>query len=151
MPFKIVQTREKGNILLSIVPDQWEFDRTLRWPQSGKLKPSVFNALIRDETSVPGDDWLKVKCRLKRQCATYDEAVFNVKPMYNRSDTDTDISLPPPPHADLPVKRKIVDRLTIGRTNATDFTDVVSVIFIFRVWNSFNFGFCSLPVRTIEC
>lgn len=118
MPFKIVQTKEKGNILLSIVPDQWEFDRTLRWLQSGKLKPSVFNALIRDENSVPDDDWLKVKCCLKRQCATYDEAVVDVKQMYNRSDTDTDISMPPPPPANLPVKRKMVDRLSVDRLAA---------------------------------
>lgn len=130
MPFKIVQTRESNHILLSVVPDRWELDGKLKWPKSSeiKIKKSAFTAMQRDENTVPGDNWTAIKCRLKRQCPTYDEAVAQSKVMSDNSDTsDASDAMPPPTF--LPAKRKIVNRMRIARAPATDFNDVVSVIF----------------------
>lgn len=129
MPFKIIQTKERGNILLSVVPDCWELDGIVKWPQSGKIKISTFIAMQRDENSLPGIDWVDVKCRLKRQCATYEEAVKQSKEMSDQSDTEASDAMPPP--VVLPPKRKMVDRKTIGRAPVTDFGDLVSNFFDF--------------------
>lgn len=123
MPFKIVQTKEKNHILLSIVPEGWESDNKLRWPNSGQVKKAEFNSMLRDENCAPRDNWLEVKCRVKRLCKTYDEAVAQSKVMSDQSDTDASDSMPPP---SVPAKRKSVNRMTIARTPATDFNDVVS-------------------------
>lgn len=119
MPFKIVQTKEKSGILLSIVPDRWELDGVLKWPQHGKIKPTSLASMQRDEKSVPANDWMELKCRLKRQCATYEDALRQTREMSEASDTDgTDHSMPPPTL--LPKKRNMVNRNTIGRQPASD-------------------------------
>lgn len=132
MPFKIVQTKEKGRILLSVVPDSWESDGKLKWPPKGKLKTTTFKNMLCDENIVPGVDWVEVKCRSKQVCSTYDEAVALTKQMSDQSDTDPSASdvMPPPL---LPAKRKIVHRDTIGRVLATDFNNVVWNLMIFSM------------------
>lgn len=124
MPFKIVQTKERGEILLSVVPSRWELDGVLKWPRSGTIKPSTFHSMQQDENSVPSTDWIEVKCRLKRQYPTYDEAKSYSKQMSDQSDTEESDHMPPP--ASIPLKRKVINREIIGRIPANDYSDVVS-------------------------
>lgn len=120
MPFKLVQTKEKSRILLSIVPQRWEANNTLKWPKTGQVKKSEFNSMLRDENSSPGENWMEVNCRVKRVCSAYAEALALSKEMSDKSDTDASDAMPPPA---LPAKRKTFP----FRAPATDFNDVVSI------------------------
>lgn len=121
MPFKLVQTREKSRILLSIVPQRWEVNNKLKWPNNGQVKKSEFNRMLRDENSSPGKNWMEINCRVKRECSTYAEALTLSKEMSDKSDTDASDAMPPP---QLPPKRKTGGSF---HSPATDFNDVVSM------------------------
>ncbi|XP_049693944.2 uncharacterized protein LOC126054091 isoform X3 [Helicoverpa armigera] len=90
MPFKIVQTIEKGNIVLTCVPHQWESDGVLYWPR--KQTQSQTSKLQKDEGSWPDESWEKINCAVKRRSIkTYQNAIHEIDIMSNNSDTEPDI------------------------------------------------------------
>lgn len=132
MPFKIVQTREKRGTLLTVVPGLWESNGILKWPASGTIKSSAFKELLRDENNIPDPKWVPVKCYLKRECPTYEEAVRESSKMSDMSDTDTDSTLP---EEKLPAKRQVKNREIIGRSTSINFDNVVSHFLILNLLN----------------
>ncbi|KAF9791794.1 hypothetical protein SFRURICE_020193 [Spodoptera frugiperda] len=88
MPFKIVQTIERGKKFLSCVPSSWENENLLLWPRKGSKKHQ------RNEYSVPGEDWISIPCQLKRSDLTYDEAQMELALMQRESDTEEERRLP---------------------------------------------------------
>lgn len=96
MPYKIVQTLEKGKSVLTSIPDTWENDGILMWPKKLSEK------LRKNEKNYPQDDWLKSNCIVKRRnISTYEEAEQEVENMCKYSDTeqfdDTENEDPCPP------------------------------------------------------
>ncbi|XP_058822792.1 uncharacterized protein LOC131684165 isoform X2 [Topomyia yanbarensis] len=59
--FTIVQTKEAGRMVLSIVPHQWVNGKYLSWPDKKA------NKLIKDPSSKPGKTWNKMLCTVKRR------------------------------------------------------------------------------------
>lgn len=100
MPFKIVQTKENGEHLLTVVPSRWELDGILKRLVSRTLSVQTFERMQQGENSVPS-----VKCRLKRQYSTYKEAKSVSKKMSDESDTEGSDRMPPPT-VTIPLKRK---------------------------------------------
>lgn len=95
MPFKIVQTIEKGETCLTVIPAQWEKDGILYWP-----KKSAVAKLSLDEKSVPSETWESINCVRKRILPTRREAELELEKMEGLSDTEIDETsflLPPPP------------------------------------------------------
>ncbi|XP_063635192.1 uncharacterized protein LOC134805937 [Cydia splendana] len=85
MPFKIVQTLERGGYRLTVVPSLWESNNILRWPPKSKNILRV----IKDESSKPGTDWEKMKCNVKRrQLSSYAQAEMELEIMERQSETD---------------------------------------------------------------
>lgn len=64
MPYKIVQTIEKGRAVLTSIPDTWGNSGILLWPkkQSDKLKK-----MKKNEKNYPQDNWVKSSCIVKRR------------------------------------------------------------------------------------
>ncbi|RVE41708.1 hypothetical protein evm_013639 [Chilo suppressalis] len=90
MPFKIVQTIEKGEIVLTCVPHQWESSGVLYWPR--KQKQSLTRKLQKDEGSQPDDTWAQINCAVKRRnIKTYQDAINEIDIMSNKSETETEI------------------------------------------------------------
>lgn len=90
MPFKIVQTVEKGRPRLSIVPSVWEDSGKLFWPTE-KVKNRA--RLAKDENSFPSPNWDILDCVVKRSyVATYAEAQTELRIMENYTDTDNETS-----------------------------------------------------------
>lgn len=90
MPFKIVQTVEKGRPRLCIVPSIWEEDGKLFWPTE-KIKNR--SRLVRDETSFPSPNWDILDCTVKRtNIETYMAAEHEIQIMENHTDTDNETS-----------------------------------------------------------
>lgn len=84
MPYKIVQTLERGKLRLSIVPSSWEDKGNLWWPPKKILEKS-----IRDDQSKPTKDWKLMNCILKRNnIPTYQQADNELSIMEQNSDTD---------------------------------------------------------------
>lgn len=95
MPFKIVQTIEKGENCLTVVPARWEESGVLFWP-----KKSVVAKLSLDENSVPEANWERIDCVKKRDFTSRAEAEQEIERMEAISDTEADEnSAPPPPPA----------------------------------------------------
>lgn len=92
MPFKVVQTSERGKTLLSCVPQKWESDGILMWPRSKADK------LLKAEESTPNEEWLSMTCTVKRNNLSYHEAqlAMNLMSDYTDTDEDNNCSLPPP-------------------------------------------------------
>lgn len=85
MPFKIVQTQEKGTTKLSIVPSAWEAGGKLYWPPNN-LK---IGKLIKDDKSKPGPSWQAMPCILKRKnLFNYHDADMELMIMEECTDTD---------------------------------------------------------------
>lgn len=125
MAFKIVQTKEKGKNLLTIVPHLWESNEKIKWPcKSGQITAKEFKQMLLDKNSIPSGDWIEVKCRLKRDNLSYEQAVAETKVMSDQSDTEASDSMPPPSKP-LPARRKVLDRENIGRPVALDFSSFV--------------------------
>lgn len=82
MPFKIVQTLERGRTFLSCVPRTWETANVLLWPRKGSKK------LQKNENSIPGEDWISTYCQLKRSDLSYEEAQTELVRMQRESDTE---------------------------------------------------------------
>lgn len=82
MPFKIVQTFERGRKFLSCVPSSWENDNLLLWPRKGSKRLQI------NEYAIPGEDWISTPCRLKRCDLTYDDAQMELARMQHESDTE---------------------------------------------------------------
>lgn len=90
MPFKIVQTLEKGRPRLCIVPSIWEEDGKLFWPTENIKNRS---RLARDETSFPSPNWDILDCAVKRNdIKTYMAAEHEIQIMENHTDTDNETS-----------------------------------------------------------
>lgn len=90
MPFKIVQTVEKGRPRLSIVPSVWEDGGKLFWPTE-KVKNRA--RLVKDENSFPSPNWDILDCVVKRSnIAMYAVAQTELQNMENCTDTDNETS-----------------------------------------------------------
>ncbi|KAL4702371.1 hypothetical protein ACJJTC_018283 [Scirpophaga incertulas] len=84
MPYKIVQTIEKGRPVLTAVPDGWEINGTLFWPKKHEK-------LRRIEYSKPETNWRPINCILKRSnLSSFSQAEHEINSMSNASDTETD-------------------------------------------------------------
>ncbi|RVE41713.1 hypothetical protein evm_013644 [Chilo suppressalis] len=84
MPYKIVQTIEKGRPVLTAVPDGWEISGTLFWPKKHEK-------LRRIEHSKPETNWRPINCILKRSnLSSFSQAEQEIDSMSNASDTETD-------------------------------------------------------------
>ncbi|KAG5870559.1 hypothetical protein JTB14_010625 [Gonioctena quinquepunctata] len=59
--FKIVETIEKGNKELTVVPKRWEQCGTLFWPKKFAYKYQ------QDPKSAPDPNWMFIPCKTKRQ------------------------------------------------------------------------------------
>lgn len=85
MPYKIVQTYEKGFSRLTIVPTFWEAKGILHWPPKNRRHPK----LIRDDRSRPGPGWDTFRCVVKRKdLPSYEEADAELRIMEQHTDTD---------------------------------------------------------------
>lgn len=82
MPFKVVQTIERGTICISAVPSGWEKDGTLWWPPKSQM------GAVLDENSAPKDKWKSFSCIVKRQFKTYKEASEEAEKMEAETDTE---------------------------------------------------------------
>lgn len=60
--YKIVETIEEGEKLLTVIPSCWEKDGILSWPTNCKNVDS-----LRKKCIVPAPNWSKEKCILKRE------------------------------------------------------------------------------------
>lgn len=84
MPYKIVQTVEKGKKTLVVIPSLWENEGKLWWPPR-----NIQFKVMKDEQSKPGNDWKLMKCILKRSnILTYQQADSELSFMEENSDTD---------------------------------------------------------------
>ncbi|KAJ8729031.1 hypothetical protein PYW07_006727 [Mythimna separata] len=85
MPYKIVQTIERGKTILVIVPSLWEENGNLWWPP----KKTQYK-LMKDEQSKPDKkEWKLMDCILKRNnILTYQQAEAELSIMEDNSDTD---------------------------------------------------------------
>lgn len=89
MSFKIVSTKEKKGICFCVVPDQWENDGTLFWPEH--LSYSQREALRRNSTSCPEDDWSSLPCILKLTgLSNFKDALHFEKQFTECTDTDAE-------------------------------------------------------------
>lgn len=95
MPYKIVQTREKGQTKLAIIPTSWEKNGKLWWPPK-KLE----YRLTKDEQSKPDKkEWTLMDCILKRNnIQTYEHANAELLTMEENSDTDFNDTYMVAPH-----------------------------------------------------
>ncbi|XP_041983125.1 uncharacterized protein LOC121736130 [Aricia agestis] len=85
MPFKIVETTENGNSLLTTVPANWEHRGTLYWPRKNEA------ILIKAEDSTPEINWKSMPCIVKRNnIPNYESSEQQIALMSDMSDTDTD-------------------------------------------------------------
>lgn len=85
MPFKVVQTMERGRLRLTAVPDRWEQNGTLFWPKNKQEK------LRRQENCDPDETWTTINCIVKRtNLRTFKDAENEIDVMSDRSDTETD-------------------------------------------------------------
>lgn len=83
MPYKIIQTQEKGRSVLTSIPISWENDGILFWPKKYAEK------LKMNDQNTAQDNWLKSACILKRKdISTYGEAEKEIELMCNQSDTE---------------------------------------------------------------
>ncbi|XP_045511410.1 uncharacterized protein LOC123706270 [Colias croceus] len=85
MPFKIVETVEKGKCLLFIVPSLWETNGILKWPKNCL----DVRKLVMNENCLPATGWSASRCRVKRHSIpSFSEAERELGLMLERSDTD---------------------------------------------------------------
>lgn len=131
MPYKIVQTKEAGRDLLSIVPSAWVSNGFVKWPDTkcDSNAKKEYRKRLMDGNSLPHEDWIEVKCRFKRELETYELAKKEWNSMSDKSDTsDASDFMPPPETNNLPIKRPVKNREFIGRAPETDYyTQVVRV------------------------
>ncbi|XP_031356460.1 uncharacterized protein LOC116180552 [Photinus pyralis] len=83
MGFKIVQTTEDDEEVLTVVPDRWEENGYLYWPpgRSGYR-------LRKNENAIPDQTWSKSKCIVKRHnISSFKEALMQEKSMSKFDDT----------------------------------------------------------------
>ena len=88
MPFKVVQTTEKGGTCLTVVPARWEQNGVLLWP-----KKSAVAKLLHDENSVPAANWERINCVNKRVFNDREAAEEEIRKMESASDTEADENL----------------------------------------------------------
>ncbi|XP_061716896.1 uncharacterized protein LOC133524770 [Cydia pomonella] len=85
MPFKVIQTMERGCLRLTTVPEQWEKNGTLFWPKTNAEK------LRRRENCYPDPTWRTFNCILKRShLPIFKDAENQIDAMSDRSDTETE-------------------------------------------------------------
>lgn len=125
--FKIIQTKERNLIQLSIVPHLWEKESKLYWPVAGQVKRNEFDKLLKDGNSAPMSNWTLYPCRLKREKLTYEQAVHESKVMSDQSDTDQNENLQPTKEI-LPEKRK-GNRVTQNLPKVFNFSNMVSTLY----------------------
>lgn len=92
MPFKIIQTTERGKAILCVVPSLWEAKGVLWWPP----KKMPYKKIIKDELSKPNKkEWRLMSCILKRDnIRTYELAEAELAIMETNSDTDVNDNEP---------------------------------------------------------
>lgn len=84
MPFKIVQTIERGRSVLTAVPYEWESNGILCWPKK-------YEKLRRIEDSKSEPNWKKINCIVKRSnLHSFREAELEIDAMSSYSDTEND-------------------------------------------------------------
>lgn len=85
MPYKIVETVEKGKCKLFLVPNNWEQNNILHWP---KWKVET---LLAAEDSYPDASWHNMKCQVKRTgLLLIANAEAELVKMCQKSDTESE-------------------------------------------------------------
>lgn len=83
MTFKIVQTLERGKLVLSAVPEKWEQNGILYWPRR-KVED-----LLKNPFSCPEASWTSIQCVVKRSgISSLESAEREVTQMSSMSDTE---------------------------------------------------------------
>lgn len=82
MPYKIVQTVEKGKSVLTSIPDTWEDNGILKWPKKKAEK------LKKNDNNGPDNSWLKSRCTVTLYIESYEEAEKEIERMCDYSDTE---------------------------------------------------------------
>lgn len=83
MPYKIIETIERGRRLIVSVPSLWESDGNLYWPKKNVI------SLKKNEKSAPQSDWKCLPCILKRDnILNYKTAEEEIALMSDFTDTD---------------------------------------------------------------
>lgn len=117
--FNIVQTIEKGQKHLTIVPPRWENDGFLSWPRIGADK------LVLDVNSVPNEDnyWFRMPCKLKRNhLISYEIAEEELERMLENEDTEQDEY---ETHTIQRKKRAQVKSKAVSNNSAVDFNSLL--------------------------
>lgn len=83
MPFKVVQTIEDGNFCLCVVPSGWEINGKLYWPNNANV-----TKLLKDEKSLPTDNWIPMNCIKKREFNKRVDAEKEAERMEQVEDTE---------------------------------------------------------------
>ncbi|XP_045473413.1 uncharacterized protein LOC123679900 [Harmonia axyridis] len=104
--FKIVETVENNRKVLTIVPTNWETNRTLSIPRRFASK------LQRESDSVPEPNWITLPCKVKRSfLPSFEMAEEELDRMVDADETDRDdrVMIPAPtpckrPRVSLPKK-----------------------------------------------
>lgn len=83
--YKIIETIENGNYLLSAIPQKWESNGKLMWPPTALLSKALKNP-SKVGTSAQG--WTEYNCIVKRSSIpTYEQAIQELRAMSDKSDT----------------------------------------------------------------
>jgi hypothetical protein len=139
MPFKIVQTIEKGRSQLCIVPNLWEHKGLLRYP-----KKISDNKLARNENSKPQPDWRCMDCTVKRgSLSSYEQAEYELSIMLQNSDTDNIVTEQREKQNQASAHQ--IDYNTLAECLVSNF------IFIGNIFISIRYWFGSYPIKPKRC
>lgn len=127
--YKIVETKEDCQTLLSPVPWIWENEGKLMWPPKDKQEKALKNPLLPPGTLKDG--WSEFNCVVKRSfIPTYSEALQEIRQMSDKSDTSDNETLFTVPTTSLTSKRrsagarKIVSLATNADAERSNFNQV---------------------------
>lgn len=113
MPYKIVQTIERGETCLTVIPSGWEENGILHWP-----KKNAVAKLSLEEFSRPSPKWERINCVKKREFKTRAEAESELEKMECVSDTEADDTSHPPP------SKKVCPETSQTGNTIKDFNDL---------------------------
>lgn len=120
--FKIVETIEKGKKQLTIVPANWENKGKLYWPKTRAEK------FIEDSKSMPDDNWLELKCKVKRNYLLNKEiAEEELGRMLDTEETeqeDEDTIIPKRSFQPLEIRKRAIPKQNIYFDHTTDFNEL---------------------------
>lgn len=88
--YKIVKTIENGCIMFSDVPNSWECDGWLFWPNLSTRDPNAEKKLhhLKLRQAKPENSWTKMPCEVKAEYKNFQDARNSVKMFSQMADTE---------------------------------------------------------------